>query len=252
MAGFQSDFMRIVHERGMVHQCSDAARLDALLASGMRTAYIGFDCTADSLHVGHLPADHAAALVAEDGPQADRADGRRYDQGRRSLGPRRDAPAADAAADRRQHGEHPEELRQLPRIRRRPDRRGDGQQRRVARHAALYPAAARRRPPLLGQPHADHGFGEAPARARPAAHLPRIQLHDPAVLRLRGALQAAQLHRADGRLRPVGQHRHGRRSRPPHGRRGAVRAHLAAARRPARAPRWARAPPARCGSTPIA
>ena len=54
MAGFKSDFMRIVHERGMVHQCSDAARLDELLASGVRTAYIGFDCTADSLHVGHL------------------------------------------------------------------------------------------------------------------------------------------------------------------------------------------------------
>jgi tyrosyl-tRNA synthetase len=54
MAGFKSDFMRIVHERGMVHQCSDAGRLDELLASGIRTAYIGFDCTADSLHVGHL------------------------------------------------------------------------------------------------------------------------------------------------------------------------------------------------------
>ena len=54
MAGFKSDFMRIVHERDMVHQCSDAARLDELLASGTRTAYIGFDCTADSLHVGHL------------------------------------------------------------------------------------------------------------------------------------------------------------------------------------------------------
>jgi tyrosyl-tRNA synthetase len=54
MAGFKSDFMRIVHERGMVHQCSDAVRLDELLASGVRTAYIGFDCTADSLHVGHL------------------------------------------------------------------------------------------------------------------------------------------------------------------------------------------------------
>ncbi len=54
MAGFKSDFMRIVHERGMVHQCSDAARLDELLATGVRTAYIGFDCTADSLHVGHL------------------------------------------------------------------------------------------------------------------------------------------------------------------------------------------------------
>ena len=54
MAGFKSDFMRVVHERGMVHQCSDAARLDELLASGVRTAYIGFDCTADSLHVGSL------------------------------------------------------------------------------------------------------------------------------------------------------------------------------------------------------
>jgi tyrosyl-tRNA synthetase len=54
MAGFKSDFMRIVHERGMVHQCSDAARLDELLASGLHTAYIGFDCTADSLHVGSL------------------------------------------------------------------------------------------------------------------------------------------------------------------------------------------------------
>ena len=54
MAAYKSDFMRIVHERGMVHQCSDAAPLDALLSSGVRAAYIGFDCTADSLHVGHL------------------------------------------------------------------------------------------------------------------------------------------------------------------------------------------------------
>ncbi len=54
MASFKSDFMQIVHERGMVHQCSDAARLDELLTSGSRTAYIGFDCTADSLHIGHL------------------------------------------------------------------------------------------------------------------------------------------------------------------------------------------------------
>ena len=54
MAAFKSDFMQIVHERGMVHQCSDAARLDELLRSGTRTAYIGFDCTADSLHIGSL------------------------------------------------------------------------------------------------------------------------------------------------------------------------------------------------------
>ncbi len=54
MVTFKSDFMRVVHERGMVHQCSDTARLDELLSTGIRTAYIGFDCTADSLHVGHL------------------------------------------------------------------------------------------------------------------------------------------------------------------------------------------------------
>jgi tyrosyl-tRNA synthetase len=54
MAAFKSDFMRIVHERGMVHQASDAARLDELLSTGIRTAYIGFDCTADSLHIGSL------------------------------------------------------------------------------------------------------------------------------------------------------------------------------------------------------
>src|SRR5262249_19624276 len=54
MSAFKSDFMRIVHERGMVHQCSDSQALDALLSSSTRTAYIGFDCTADSLHVGHL------------------------------------------------------------------------------------------------------------------------------------------------------------------------------------------------------
>jgi len=54
MAAFKSDFMQIVHERGMVHQTSDAARLDELLSTGTRTAYIGFDCTADSLHVGSL------------------------------------------------------------------------------------------------------------------------------------------------------------------------------------------------------
>ena len=39
MTGFKSDFMRIVHERGMVHQCSDAVRLDELLSTGTRTAW---------------------------------------------------------------------------------------------------------------------------------------------------------------------------------------------------------------------
>ncbi|MFX5751902.1 tyrosine--tRNA ligase, partial [Acinetobacter baumannii] len=39
---------------GFIHQISDAAGLDALAAKGDVTAYIGYDCTASSLHVGHL------------------------------------------------------------------------------------------------------------------------------------------------------------------------------------------------------
>ena len=51
---FSSDFMRVLEQRGYIHQCTDAGGLDALAAEGRLTAYIGFDCTADSLHVGSL------------------------------------------------------------------------------------------------------------------------------------------------------------------------------------------------------
>ncbi len=54
MSGFKSDFMNVLHERGYMHQCTDADALDAKAANGVVTAYIGFDCTADSLHVGSL------------------------------------------------------------------------------------------------------------------------------------------------------------------------------------------------------
>ncbi len=50
----RSDFLRALIERGYVHQCSDFAGLDAKALSGSLVAYIGFDCTAPSLHVGSL------------------------------------------------------------------------------------------------------------------------------------------------------------------------------------------------------
>jgi tyrosyl-tRNA synthetase len=49
-----SDFLREATERGFVFQCTDTEDLDAALESGQLSAYIGFDCTADSLHVGSL------------------------------------------------------------------------------------------------------------------------------------------------------------------------------------------------------
>jgi tyrosyl-tRNA synthetase len=50
----RSAFLAAAEERGYIHQCTDRAALEAALAQGPLTAYIGFDCTADSLHVGSL------------------------------------------------------------------------------------------------------------------------------------------------------------------------------------------------------
>lgn len=50
----RSDFLASLMERGFVHQCSDLAGLDEKARSGEIIAYIGFDCTAPSLHVGSL------------------------------------------------------------------------------------------------------------------------------------------------------------------------------------------------------
>lgn len=54
MTAFKSDFLRVLSERGFIHQISDPEGLDAAFAKGPVTAYIGFDATAPSLHAGSL------------------------------------------------------------------------------------------------------------------------------------------------------------------------------------------------------
>ena len=54
MTAFKSDFLRVLDERGFIHQISDPEGLDAAAVKGPVTAYIGYDATATSLHVGHL------------------------------------------------------------------------------------------------------------------------------------------------------------------------------------------------------
>src|SRR3977135_56330 len=54
MTAFKSDFLNELEWRGFIHQISDPDSLDALAAKGELTAYIGFDCTAPSLHVGSM------------------------------------------------------------------------------------------------------------------------------------------------------------------------------------------------------
>jgi tyrosyl-tRNA synthetase len=54
MSTYKSDFVNVLAERGFIHQVSEPEALDARACSSRITAYIGFDCTAPSLHVGSL------------------------------------------------------------------------------------------------------------------------------------------------------------------------------------------------------
>ncbi len=51
---YASDFLRVLDERGFIHQVTDATALDAAAVGGVVTAYVGYDCTAPSLHIGNL------------------------------------------------------------------------------------------------------------------------------------------------------------------------------------------------------
>ena len=54
MSAVKSDFLQAAIERGFVQDCTDLEGLDRELREGRLTAYVGYDCTADSLHVGNL------------------------------------------------------------------------------------------------------------------------------------------------------------------------------------------------------
>src|SRR5690606_25835480 len=54
MSEYKSSLLRLLDERGYIHQLTDAAGLDALAERGVVPGYIGFDATAPSLHIGSL------------------------------------------------------------------------------------------------------------------------------------------------------------------------------------------------------
>ncbi len=54
MTAVKSDFLNVMIERGFFNQCSDLEGLDKKLCEGVQSAYIGFDATAKSLHIGNL------------------------------------------------------------------------------------------------------------------------------------------------------------------------------------------------------
>ncbi|MSO97980.1 MAG: tyrosine--tRNA ligase [Rhodospirillaceae bacterium] len=54
MATFKSELVNTLSKRGYLHQCTDLEGLDAKAATGVITGYVGYDATADSLHIGNL------------------------------------------------------------------------------------------------------------------------------------------------------------------------------------------------------
>ena len=54
MTNYKSDFIREIDSRGFIHQATDLSIIDKKLSKSKMTAYIGFDATSDSLHIGSL------------------------------------------------------------------------------------------------------------------------------------------------------------------------------------------------------
>jgi tyrosyl-tRNA synthetase len=63
----RSDFLAAALARGFVHQCTDMDALDERLRAGAVAAYVGYDCTADSLHVGSLVSIMLLRLLQQSG-----------------------------------------------------------------------------------------------------------------------------------------------------------------------------------------
>ena len=229
MTAFKSDFLNILRNRGFIHQCSDFDGLDALAAKGEAIAYVGYDCTAPSLHIGNYLTMMMLHWLQQTGNKPITLMGGGTTMVGDPSGKDETRAIRTRRGNRGQQGQHPRRVRQGTALRLRPQRRDHAGQCRMADQAELDRDAARHRPAFLGQPHADDGLGAAAARARAGDEFHRVQLHGLPGLRLRRAGAAYRLPSADGRLRSMGQHRQRRRSRPPHGHAAIVRADHAAA-----------------------
>ncbi len=67
MTNYKSDFLKVMDERGYLNQVTDADALDDKAATGTLTAYMGFDCTAPSLHAGSMMAIMAMRRLQQAG-----------------------------------------------------------------------------------------------------------------------------------------------------------------------------------------
>ena len=115
----KSEFLATLIARGFVHQCSDFAGLDEKARKGGLSAYIGFDCTAPSLHVGSLLPIMMLAWLQRTGGKPLTADRRRHDAGRRPFRQGRKPQAADVEQIDANKASIKTSFREIPDLRRR-------------------------------------------------------------------------------------------------------------------------------------
>ena len=154
----KSDFLAALAGRGYIHQCSDIAAVDDLAARGALVAYVGYDCTAPSLHVGHLLSIMMLAWLQRTAPASRSRSWAAARRGRRSLGAGRDARIL-SVDQIEANKEAIKGVFALPDVRRRAPRSADGRQRAVAGAAQLIEFLREVGRHFSGQPHAQHGLG---------------------------------------------------------------------------------------------
>ena len=229
MTAFKSDFLNVLQERGFIHQCSDFEGLDALAAKGEATAYVGYDCTAPSLHIGNFLTMMMLYWLQQSGNKPITLMG----GGTTMVG---DPSGKDETRALRSVAEIEANKASIRGVFAKVLRFGTGASDAIMLDNAEWLTRLNWIEMLrdVGKHFSVNRMltmdsVQAPARARAGDELHRVQLHGLPGLRLRRTFQAHRLPPADGRLGPVGQHHHGRRSRPPHGHAAALRADDAAA-----------------------
>ncbi len=151
----KSEALRVLQERGYIHQVTDAEALDAAFNAGVVTAYVGYDCTADSLHIGSLISIMMLRWLQKTGHRPIALMG----GGTTKVGDPTDKdqqrPLLTDAVINANLASIKGTFQKFLTLRRQAHRRGDGQQRRLAGEARLRRVPARVRRALHDQPHAD-------------------------------------------------------------------------------------------------
>ena len=224
MSQYKSDLLRLLDERGYIHQVTDAGGLDALAAQQVVPGYIGFDATAPVAPCRQPGPDHDAAPAAAGRAQADRADGRRHHA--RSAIPRARTRAASCSPTTLINAN----IASIRRVFERFLTFGDGPTDAVMVNNADWLDALEYIPFLrdVGRHFTINRMLTFDSvklrleREQPLTFLEFnymiLQAYDFLELSRRAALPAA-----DGRLGPVGQYRQRHRTRPPHRRHRGLR-----------------------------